>query len=185
MIKKYNLIIILFFLISIIGNAISENNFFIEAKKNYDKKKYDESKFLFQKNIVFNPKDEISYLYLAKIHIFEENEQEKDSSSIPQSLSVLKCIANSAPIVRSDGKEPTKYTAALMEDVFVELFRYRESTTWSNSRPVHVLRYSYLEQIKKRLMFLRDMTLQECHLKLAWRHFECICKEFFVGSVGH
>tara|TARA_B100000795_G_C22476051_1_gene314845 strand:- start:161 stop:598 length:438 start_codon:yes stop_codon:yes gene_type:complete len=80
MIKKYNLIIILFFLISIIGNAISENNFFIEAKKNYDKKKYDESKFLFQRNIVFNPKDEISYLYLAKIYIFEENEQETEKN---------------------------------------------------------------------------------------------------------
>jgi len=80
MIKKYNLTIILFFLISIIGNALSENNFFIEAKKNYDKKKYVESKFLFQRNIVFNPKDEISYLYLAKIYNFEENEQETEKN---------------------------------------------------------------------------------------------------------
>ena len=80
MIKKYNLTIILFFLISIIGNALSENNFFIEAKKNYDKKKYVESKFLFQRNIVFNPKDENSYLYLAKIFNIEENEQEKEKN---------------------------------------------------------------------------------------------------------
>ena len=80
MIKKYNLTIILFFLISIIGNALSENNFFIEAKKNYDKKKYVESKFLFQRNIVFNPKDEISYLYLAKIYNFEENNQETEKN---------------------------------------------------------------------------------------------------------
>ena len=65
---------------SFIGNAISENNFFIEAKKNFDEKKYDDSKFLFQRNIVFNPKDENSYLYLAKIFDFEENEGEKEKN---------------------------------------------------------------------------------------------------------
>jgi len=80
MIKKYNIIIIPFFLISFIGNAISENNFFVEAKKNYDEKNYTNSKFLFQRNIVFNPKDENSYLYLAKIYNFEENEQEKEKN---------------------------------------------------------------------------------------------------------
>ena len=65
---------------SFIGNAISENNFFIEAKKNFDEKKYNESKFLFQRNIVFNPKDENSYLYLAKIFNIEENEREKEKN---------------------------------------------------------------------------------------------------------
>ena len=58
MIKKYNWVIIFFLSISLTGNALSENNFFLEAKKNYDAKKYDKSKFLFQRNIVFNPKDE-------------------------------------------------------------------------------------------------------------------------------
>ena len=71
---------ILFFLIGFIGNALSENNFFLEAKKNFDEKKYDDSKFLFQRNIVFNPKDENSYLYLAKIFNFEENESEKEKN---------------------------------------------------------------------------------------------------------
>ena len=80
MIKKYNLIMVLFFSVSLIGNALSENNFYLKAKKNYDEKKYDESKFLFQRNIVFNPKDENSYLYLAKIYNFEENEEEKEKN---------------------------------------------------------------------------------------------------------
>ena len=80
MFKKYNLMMILFFLISFIGHASSENNFFLDAKKNYDEKKYDNSKFLFQRNIVFNPKDEDSYLYLAKIYDFEKNEQEKEKN---------------------------------------------------------------------------------------------------------
>ena len=80
MIKKYNIIIILLFSISFIVNALSENNFFVEAKKNFDEKKYDDSKFLFQRNIVFNPKDENSYLYLAKIFNIEENEREKEKN---------------------------------------------------------------------------------------------------------
>ena len=80
MIKKYNLMMILFFLISFIGHASSENNFFLDAKKNYDEKKYDNSKFLFQRNIVFNPKDEDSYLYLAKIYDFEKKEQEQEKN---------------------------------------------------------------------------------------------------------
>jgi len=80
MIKKYNIIIILLLSISFIVNALSENNFFTEAKKNFNEKKYDDSKFLFQRNIVFNPKDENSYLYLAKIFNIEENEREKEKN---------------------------------------------------------------------------------------------------------
>ena len=80
MIRKYYLIIILCLSVSFIGNALGENNFFLEAKKNFNEKKYDASKFLFQRNIVFNPKDENSYLYLAKIFNIEENEQEKEKN---------------------------------------------------------------------------------------------------------
>ena len=80
MIKKYNIIIILLLSISFIVSALSENNFFTEAKKNFNEKKYDDSKFLFQRNIVFNPKDENSYLYLAKIFNIEENEREKEKN---------------------------------------------------------------------------------------------------------
>ena len=80
MIKKYNIIIILLLSISFTVNALSENDFFTEAKKNFNEKKYDDSKFLFQRNIVFNPKDENSYLYLAKIYNFEENERKKEKN---------------------------------------------------------------------------------------------------------
>ena len=52
-------------------------NFFEEAKKKYNQKKIEDSKFLFQRNIVFNPKHANSYLYLAKIYNFEKNEIEE------------------------------------------------------------------------------------------------------------
>ena len=51
--------------------------FFKEAKNKYDEKELEDSKFLFQRNIVFNPKHAKSYLYLAKIYNSEENEKEE------------------------------------------------------------------------------------------------------------
>ena len=60
----------------ITNHAISES-FFDEAKQKFDQKKYDDSKFLFQRNIVYNPKNAESYLYLAKIYKSEENEKEE------------------------------------------------------------------------------------------------------------
>ena len=55
----------------------AKENFFDEAKNKYDEKKLEDSKFLFQRNIVFNPKDAKSYLYLAKIYNSEENERKE------------------------------------------------------------------------------------------------------------
>ena len=60
--------------------SFAKENFFNEAKNLFDKGKYEESKFLFQSNIVFNPKDAKSYLYLARIYETEENEIEKEKN---------------------------------------------------------------------------------------------------------
>ena len=73
---KYFLIILIFGSIE----AFAIENFFDEAKNLFDKGKYEESKFLLQRNIVFNPKDAKSYLYLAKIYETEENEREKEKN---------------------------------------------------------------------------------------------------------
>ena len=66
--------------IIITSHAIGKENFFNEAKKLFDNGKIEESKFLFQRNIVFNPKDSKSYLYLAKIYETEENETEEEKN---------------------------------------------------------------------------------------------------------
>ena len=73
--RIYFLILLFSFFLNI--KAIAKENFFEEARKNYDNKKIEVSKFLFQRNIVFNPKDAESYLYLAKIYNYEENESEE------------------------------------------------------------------------------------------------------------
>ena len=66
--------------INLINPTLAENNLFEEGKIKYNQKKYEESKFLFQRNIVFNPKDQYSYLYLAKIYNFEENKREEQKN---------------------------------------------------------------------------------------------------------
>ena len=73
---KYILIIFIF----ASTESFARENFFVEAKELFDKGKYEESKFLLQRNIVFNPKDAKSYLYLAKIYETEENEKEKEKN---------------------------------------------------------------------------------------------------------
>ena len=67
-------------LLTISTQAVGNENFFKEAKNLFDKGKIEESKFLFQRNIVFNPKDSKSYLYLAKIYESEENDIEKEKN---------------------------------------------------------------------------------------------------------
>ena len=57
--------------------SLADENYYKEAKKKYDNRELENSKFLFQRNIVFNPKDVDSYLYLAKIYNYEENENEE------------------------------------------------------------------------------------------------------------
>ena len=68
---------ILLLCIFISTEVYAKENFFDEAKNKYNEKKLEDSKFLFQRNIVFNPKDAKSYLYLAKIYNSEENERKE------------------------------------------------------------------------------------------------------------
>ena len=74
--KKFIFCILFFYLFFNTEGKVKEN-FFEKAKNKYDEKEMEDSKFLFQRNIVFNPKDAKSYLYLAKIYNFEKNEREE------------------------------------------------------------------------------------------------------------
>ena len=76
--KKFVISFILYFIF--FSFSLAKENYYDEAKKNFDKKELELSKFLFQKNIVFHPKDAKSYLYLAKIFNLEENEKEEEKN---------------------------------------------------------------------------------------------------------
>ena len=78
--KVIKLILVFSIALSLINFARANDGFFEEAKKKFDLKKYDESKFLFQKSIVFDPKDHKSYLYLSKIYKLEDNKKEEQKN---------------------------------------------------------------------------------------------------------
>ena len=80
--KKNILIIFTTLTMFILGHTSTnaENAYFKDGKKLFDNKKYKDSKFYFEKDIVFNPKSEKSYLYLAKIFKEEENDNLEENN---------------------------------------------------------------------------------------------------------
>jgi Tfp pilus assembly protein PilF len=62
--KLFNLI---FFIIIFTVPSYANNQYLQEGINLFKNKKYEEAKFKFEKEIVFNPKSELSYLYLSKI----------------------------------------------------------------------------------------------------------------------
>jgi len=76
--KFFKIITPALFLIFFTNIASSKENFFDEALKMYQDKKYDDARFMLERNIVFNPKDAKSYLYLAKIYNHEENQRKEE-----------------------------------------------------------------------------------------------------------
>jgi tetratricopeptide (TPR) repeat protein len=68
-------------LILLYSNGFSAKlTFFEEGKIFFDKKEFDKSKFFFEKDIVFNPKNEKSYLYLAKIFNLKDKAGEEENN---------------------------------------------------------------------------------------------------------
>ncbi len=70
---------IFIFVLSSATNA-SENEFFDKGKKLFDEEKYEDSKFQFERSIVYNPKHSNSYLFLGKIFKIEKNAKEEEKN---------------------------------------------------------------------------------------------------------
>ena len=83
--KIFNFTFTFYLIISMLNISLSNENFFQEGLKLYNKKKYEDARFMFEKSIVFNPKDSNSYLYLAKIYNIEED-QEKEEKNLETTL---------------------------------------------------------------------------------------------------
>ena len=66
------------------NNLMANNLYFDEGLKLFESEKFEEAKFKFEQNIVFNPKSEMSYLYLSKIfkNLKNKNLQEKNLNTV-------------------------------------------------------------------------------------------------------
>ena len=75
--KKIYFLIKIFIIYSFFISVTQAAKFkhFSEGKLLFDQKEYEKSKIFFEKDIVFNPKNERSYLYLAKIFNKNDNDE--------------------------------------------------------------------------------------------------------------
>ena len=72
--------IFIFLSLNLFNISISDENFYDKGLKFYDDKKYNDAKFMFEKSIVFNPKDSNSYLYLAKIYNHKKDQKKEEKN---------------------------------------------------------------------------------------------------------
>ena len=74
------LILLFFLIINTLNFSLAEENFFNKGLKLYKDKKYEDARFMFERGIVFNPKDSNSYLYLAKIYNIQEDQNKEEKN---------------------------------------------------------------------------------------------------------
>ena len=77
--KKINYIYILILILTFFDLS-AEINYFQKGKNLFTDKKYDLAKFKFEQDLVFNPKNENSYLYLAKIFKLKKDDNQEESN---------------------------------------------------------------------------------------------------------
>ena len=78
--KKIKFILLFYLAVNISSFSIATESFFNKGLELYQEKKYEDAKFMFEKSIVFNPKDSNSYLYLAKIYNIEEDQLKEEKN---------------------------------------------------------------------------------------------------------
>ena len=79
MIKIHFFVKVLIVYLFIISTGFSsQSKHFDKGRLLFDKKQFDKSKIFFERDIVFNPKNERSYLYLAKIFNKDDNDLEEE-----------------------------------------------------------------------------------------------------------
>ena len=78
--KKKFLLVKVFIIYLILNTNVmaKQSKYFDEGAKLFKSNEFDKSKVLFERDIVFNPKSEKSYLYLAKIFNKDGNENEEE-----------------------------------------------------------------------------------------------------------
>ena len=83
--KIYKFILFSYLIINIFNISNGNENFFNKGLKLYENESYEDAKFMFEKSIVFNPKNSSSYLYLAKIYNIKDD-QEKEEKNLNSTL---------------------------------------------------------------------------------------------------
>ncbi len=80
MIKIFKITFLFYLLINTFNFSLSNENFFNKGIQLYNKEKFEDARFMFERSIVFNPKHSNSYLYLAKIYNQKKNQKKEEKN---------------------------------------------------------------------------------------------------------
>ena len=83
--KIFKITILFYLLVNVFNFSLSDENFFNKGLELYNKEKFEDARFMFERSIVFNPKHSNSYLYLAKIYN-QEKDQIKEEKNLEATL---------------------------------------------------------------------------------------------------
>ena len=78
--KNIKFTLLIYLTINIFSYSFGNENFFNKGLELYNDKKYEDARFMFERSIVFNPKDSNSYLYLAKIYNIQEDQNKEEKN---------------------------------------------------------------------------------------------------------
>ena len=109
MIKFTKIFFFIFFFLNLSEITFAKENFFDEGVKLFQKKKYEDAKFSFERSIVFNPKHANSYLYLAKIYKKQED-QKKEEKNLETTLLIDPVNEEAILMLMEIGIKKTNYS---------------------------------------------------------------------------
>ena len=78
--KILKFLILFYILINLSNVSHGKQSFFNKGLELFKNKNYEDARFMFERSIVFNPKDSNSYLYLAKIYNIEEDQKKEEKN---------------------------------------------------------------------------------------------------------
>ena len=109
MYRIFKIFFLIIFLINFSNISFSEEDFYNEGVKLFEKKKYEKAKFLFERSIVFNPKHSNSYLYLAKIYK-NNKDQRNEEKNLDTTLLIDPTNEEAILMMMEIGLEKTNYS---------------------------------------------------------------------------
>ena len=78
--RLFKFILLFYIAINALNFSSGNDEFFQKGIELYKEKNYQDARFMFERSIVFNPKDSKSYLYLAKIYNVEEDKKKEEKN---------------------------------------------------------------------------------------------------------
>ena len=78
--RIFKFIFLSYLAINVSSISIADKDFFNKGLELFKNENYEDAKFMFERSIVFNPKNSNSYLYLAKIYNLKEDQKKEEKN---------------------------------------------------------------------------------------------------------